>query len=809
MQEPLGKNGSFSLVPKIPANLTTASQQALLIPEGFEDILKVQFNTDEIQLKLLNDEYEDNVIVIPSTIYNPDKNKVEFPLFLIERSIVQKKVIDYFTESESERYIFNQNELLYIVLQHRLIQLAGKARAYSGLIKRDISAVKSFVQYVPSVAYNAVQKNKNSYIIMNLYSETTLEMKKGTLGDMIHHKSFHPSAEGWYVIKDQLNIQCSSESGASKTGKLILYPYSKGSLYRSVGHNIVWNEDLGIYVMKSLFKSAQNITARNKTHVTANAYEVYDFKPNSPFAQDWVYDSENYSVDEPVLAGYKPKDRCYKRALAVIRPMNKETHQYLYGEAEVSEDFYNTYVWKNITVIDSFSEFVIPTDGSITYAQSHTDKHGFTFENDRILVGRCLDGKARDIYIDNVKAVKFIKSKITEGPLGKSKVTLRVAIKAGNARCDSNTGFKAVTKGKPYLGKIVLADGTVLKPEIAFGMNSFKAKGTGLAAARAALAVDLGTYKPENWSNLLNTMDEEEMTKASDSLPNYQYFDEFGNECNEVQIGYIYYRYTELADEFKSYRPQSLSHETGRNLYHNDNTDLFHYLWDNYVSSTMKEALIEFQKTLCCSNVFEGDDDLPHYTIGSIRKNKIFDLDKDLLFSTMVNSRCMTKLLDEEFNEKGFFLDFRPQRGPLLRVPSASILKMFEQELETGAWMYHAVFTSLSKIIRAVIYNKPHFIFDKNSKSTRDTLSDRYLRDIKGIIFTTDESAEMKVTALSKPMVPGIAMKQIVDVLLPPNTALIMCNKTYKKALYNCFGDNAELESLQYGFWGFHVRNPS
>ena len=135
---------------------------------------------------------------------------------------------------------------------------------------------------------------------------------------------------------------------------------------------------------------------------------------------------------------------------------------------------------------------------------------------------------------------------------------------------------------------------------------------------------------------------------------------------------------------------------------------------------------------------------------------------------------------------------------------------MFEQELETGAWMYHSMFTSLSKIIRQCIMNNPHFIFAKKSeKGNRDTLSSRYLRDIRGIIFTTDEAAEMNVTALSRPMVPGIVMKQVVDVLLPEGTALIMCKKTYNKALKNCFGEDYEIESLKYGFQGFHVRNPS
>ncbi len=117
---------------------------------------------------------------------------------------------------------------------------------------------------------------------------------------------------------------------------------------------------------------------------------------------------------------------------------------------------------------------------------------------------------------------------MTTGPYGRENISLRIAVRAGNARIDSNTGLKAVTKGKPYLGKIILEDGKELRPDMAFGMNSFKAKQNGIKLARAALATDLGYYKPKHWSNLLNTLDELEINTASQSLPNYKYYDEFG-----------------------------------------------------------------------------------------------------------------------------------------------------------------------------------------------------------------------------------------------------------------------------------------
>lgn len=818
MQDLIGNNGSFNNVPVIPMNLITTEQVAMIIPEGFEDVMSYQIKKDAVHITLVNDEYQDNEIIIPSSVYNPQGNLVEFPRFLLERTIVQGKNIDYFTD-ESDRYILNQNELLYVVLQHRFLQFLGRANVYSNLLKQDVSAVASFMSHVPSVAYNSVTKNHNSYIIMNVY-DTDGSFKRGrTLGDIIRSKSYLPDAEGWEKLRGCLEIQCSSESGASEVGKLILSPYAKGSLYRSVGHKIYFNTALNIYMMKSLFKSAQNITARNKTHVTANAFEIYDFKPTSNFIEDWVYDSKA-PTNPPVIEGYLPKDACYVRALSVIRPINTETDQYLFGEVEASEEFYDTYVWEDQKVIDVFDRMVLPKDGTVVYAEPAyelDESIGKGFEVSKykpILIGYHED--ETPILLRDVKAVKYIKEKLLGGPLGKSRLTLRVARKAGNARCDSNTGFKGVTKGKPYLGKIVFEDGTEMKPMLAFGMNSFKAKHNGIELARAALSVDMCTYKPKHWSGKLNSFDEVEINTASQSLPSYVYYDEFGNKHDNVEIGVIYYRYTELGETFKSYKKQSFSHEAGRNLYHNDNNDLFHFLWDNYVDHDMKDALVELQKTLTSSDSFDGDSKLPYYTPAMIQavpkkgQEPLFDIDKDLFTSMISNFKSSSKILKDEFNPNGFFLDFRAQRGPLVRVPSAKTLRLFENELETGEWRYHRAFLSLSKMIRNVIYKNLRYVFLKPGEKHRDTHSYRYLRDIKGIIFTSDDSKEMNVTTLSRPMVPGFAMKQSVEVLLPPHTALIMCDKAYKRALIECYGEeDHELHHLMYGLHGLHVRAPS
>lgn len=820
MQDLIGQNGSFLSVPHIPENLDIRDYLSV-IPTGFEDILKSEITSDGIALTLLNDEYENNTIVIPKIILNPAEAKVQFPRYLIERTTFQNKKIDYFSSTNfGDRYIFNQLELLYIVLQHRLSQFQKQTVAYSYLLKRDISQVASFVQYVPSVAYNSIEKNNNAYIIMSLYSkreETLGDFKASTLGDMIKFKAYIPDDREWKTLAPFLPIHCSSESGASENGKLILRPYEQGALYRSVGHDIVYDPKLKIWKMKSLFKSAQNITARSKTHVTANAYPIMDFKPTSVFIDDWIYDWDAFpDEDNPVVEGYKPKDHCYRRALCVIRPIDEKRSHYLFGEAELIKDHYNSFVWDDFNLTEVFDELVIPTDGTIVYPESKTDDFGYVTKNNRILVGYRYQGeKDVPIYVYDVEALYFVRRKLTDGPEGKERITFRIAKPAGNARCDSNTGFKAVTKAKPYLGKIILEDGTELKPEIAFGMNSFKAKGTGIAAARAALAVDLKTYTPTHWSGLLDSLDEEEMQNASDSLPSFKYYDEFGNYQPNVQIGVIYYRYTEIASTFKSFRDQALSHETGRNLYHNENRDLYNYLWKNYVNPEMAEAMKEMQKVLVKADIYEGDAEMPHYAPSEIRSGSLFNLEEDILTSTIVHQPFNSKVLDEEFNPKGFFIDFTGHGGPLVRVPSARTLKLFENKLESGAWMYHRMFISLSKIIRACLTMprtgaRFNYLFSKpNDKVKRSTLTSRYFSDVKGVIFVSEDSKEMNVTVFSRPMVPGIAMKQVVEPLLPPGTALIMCKDTYDKAVKYCYGEEYEAELLKHSFYGFHVRNPS
>ena len=805
----IGENGSFKTVPKLGNDLVTADQALAVIPTGYEDVVEASFRNGEIILRLLKDEYKDNDIVIPSVIFSPSIKKVTYPKFLIERNVLTKKNINYFDPNQKDEHIFNQNQILHICLQHRFEQYRKHNVAYSNLLKDDIKAVKSFVSYIPTTAYNAQQKNKNSYAVMSLY-DSYGAIKGECLGSLIKSGSTVPSAEEWKIIATSLPIHFSSDSGAGKAGKVVLQPYEEGSVYRSVGHQLFKDPKIGKYVAKSLFKNASNIGARAKTHTTANAFAVYQFKATSTYIQDWIYNDKQYpDLDNPVLEGYQPKDECYKEAFVVIRGMNKKTGEFLYGEIQMNESMFDTFIWDDINITDNFDRLAIPEDGTIVYGDSSKELNYESTGTD-ILLGYAEEGATdRPIYVKNAKAVHFVRQNYLMGPDGKSKLTVRVATRAKNARIDSNTGLKGVTKGKPYLGKVILADGTHIKPELCFGMNAFKAKENGIALARAALAVKLKTYTPKHWTGLLNTLDEDEITNASNSLPTYTFINEFGEE-EVAQIGIIYYRYTEITAKFKSFRKQSTSHETGRNLFHNKDNRLYHHMWDTFVDEDMKEALVEFQKVLCGSACFEGDSDLPYHTINSVRKNKTFTIERDTLSNTVIDTKSNAIYLDETFNPNGFFLDFRAAKGPLIRVPAARILNMFINKLESGSWRHHRLFISLGKVIAQMIFNRPAYIFDNDPKSKRQTLSMRYHQDIKGVMFTSDDASEMNITTLTRPMIPGMAAKQSHEPLLPPNTALILCPKTYQRAIKETFGEDEAYESLMHGgLRGLHVRSPS
>lgn len=787
MITPIGLNGNFTSVPHIPADIKL-KDIAILFPEGFEDILEYEIDefSKSVSIQILNDSNRNNTIItLDSSFFNPSSVKCLFPKFLIEQSHRYSR-IDYLTDTRN-RFIFNQNELFYITLQHRLCAFREFKDAYGNLVATDIKALKSFIQNIPNTAYNAIQKDLNSYIVMSIFDEKTGLLKRVNkyqcLGNILKAKAYIPNKEKLANLIQTLPLHFSSESMGEKS-KYVLHSY-KSPLYRSVGYDVVV-DNKGNAIAKSLFPPKQNIPARNKTHVTANAYALANFEPTSHFIQDYLPNMETQS--------YEPKDHCYRKALCVIHPM-LDNGKFLYGEVYASENFVKTEVIVRETVVEQIEEMYIELNQTLKADHKERIKICRTIENE-------------DIYLENCLAATLDQIQIV-GTLGVQKLVFNVVRHAGNARIDSNTGLKGVTTCRNNMGTIHIDELNLeLKPDLVFGMNSFKAKGNGIILARAALAVELGLYKPKHRTGLLNTLDQDEINRASNSLPKYYFIDNMGNQ-QEVQIGIVYARYTELCYIFKSYgNNKPFSFESGRVLHSLKDNRLFQNIWDNYVVEDYKEIIIEFEKILLDNNdIF--NDDLPIYTADQIKNKGIFEI-KDLILNIRTAAESMSKLLDENWN-KGFILNLTRNGGKYIRIPCAKTLNMFCTQTDDKMYMYPGLLIEISKIISNILTNNLQLLFPKTDTvySRTNTPVIRYFKEIKGLLFSSEEAAVMLIQKLSRPELPGFAFKQVTDWILPENTCVIMCNKTYNKALYGALGEEGPAYELMHGFYGMHVRAPS
>lgn len=787
MNAPIGLNGNFKAVPVIPANLTI-DQIHLLIPPGFEDIIEYDIEpfSQAINITILNDNNKSNTIIsINQNLYNPSINDCFFPKFLIEQSEKYPK-INYLTDTR-DRFIFNQNELLYICLQHRLVDFKKYKDAYSNLISNDITAIMDFINYIPNTAYNAVQRDNHSYILLSIFNPLTKSIKivknNQCLGTILKHKRYVPSKKQLEKLLPTLPLHFSSESMGEKS-KYVLHDYDS-PLYRSVGYKItkdVKNNPIAL----SLFPPKQNIPARNKTHVTSNAYALANFKANSNFIQDFLPNHETQK--------FEPKDSCYRKTLCVIHPM-LDNGKFLYGEVYASKEFVSTEVIVRETITDQLEEIYVEKDKSYKADKNGRIKIALNIENTEIFLDNCISATLSHVQI--------------VGTLGVQKLVFQVVRYAGNARIDSNTGLKGVTTCRNNLGTINIPSlNTELKPELVFGMNSFKAKGNGIQLARAALAVELGTYRPNHTSGMLNTWDVDEINKAANSLPEYSYIDSMGNK-QEVQIGIVYARFTELCYIYKSYgHDKPFSFEAGRVLHSLEDNRLFNNIWDNYVVEDYKQIVIELEKILLDKkNIFE--DKLPIYTVESIKNKKIF-LPKDLILNIRTATESDSCLLNEDWNPNGFFLNLLPNGGKCIRIPCAKTLKMFCTQTNDKMYMYPPLLIEISRIISCILNNQIQLLFPKTESNYAKNYTPviKYYKDIKGLLYSSEEAAVMLIQKLSRPEVPGFAFKQVTDWILPDNTCVVMCNKTYNIAIKEALGEDYPLHEMKHGFYGLHNRAP-
>lgn len=810
-------SGDYKDVPHIPSNIPL-SQSHLLIPEGFEDIIDYEIDevSQSLKLSILTDENRENIeINISQALFNPANIQASFPKFLIECTHISTS-IDYFNPQGNNRYIFNQNELIWLCLQHRLVDFKRFNNAFSGLINSDIKAIRDFINNIPYVAYNAVQREKNTYVILGLYNFLSKSFKSinnnQCIGTILSAKAYHPTPIAMNILLSKLPLHYTSESMGEKS-KYVLMPYEQGEVYRSLGHS-TFKDEKGNWTAKSIFPPKSNLPARTKTHIGSDAHQVAYFKATSPFIRDYL--------PNVVSKTYSPKDECYIEALCVIHPIldgNNELgpslkDKFLFGEIDVSPQISGTDLIVRETIVKQFED-IYAQEGKVLRAN----------QKGIIVVGK--DIEDNDIIIENCSKAILI-TKFIVGSLGYEKLVFNVTRKAGNARLDSNTGLKGVTCVRPDLGFITLklkSNDTVdkrfikkysgeenlvdnhikLKPTMVFGMNSYKAKENGIALARAALAVKMGLYTPKHKSGLLNDQDEHEILTAANSLPEYTYTDMFGNE-HPVQIGLVYARFTELCHMYKSYKPQSFSFETGRWLEMLEDKTIFNEIWENYLNPERKKAVLELQRILLDQkDIFE--EGIPVYSLSHIKMKKVLT-DNDLILRTRVTAEIPSKLFDKDWN-KGFILDLTSIYAGYVRIPSAEMLKIFCSKTEGGMYMYPQLVTYISRIFNYIFTGRQHLL--RKSKNQRFNLISAYKSEINGMIYSDPENqkAMMMVQTLSRPEIPGFAGKQMTDTLLPPNTVLIFDWKVWKESSYKALGKDFALHELKHGFYGICVRSPS
>ena len=771
----------------------------LVVPKGFQDMLDVSHNTYEVFIQAVTD--EDSVgsyeISINPTIFNPD---YRFPKFI-------------FTDMASNLGVFNQNQLLHLMLVYRFNQFRPMSKPWLNLITKDISSIMKYIQYVTPASYNSKKKNENLVVFIKYNSISELS---DSFSEIFFSNSINESM--WKTILDSSNMAVSSIGTMSRSSSIVLKEDVSKQIYRCVGYKEMPEGFI------SLFPPKQNVPARLQTHLLGNSF------PLSNNSQSIIQQDNLVVYDDFGSRSMAPKDECLREAIIVFHP-TEESNRFLGGEIEIDNSIAQELLQVNNNLEDCFESLNV--EEGKTYYPNFKD---FT-------LGISLTGQY--VNLRNFKEFTVKSIEIT-GINSSKKIRITGYKYAGNCRIISNTGLKGVTKVVNNLGQIDLHysnieptvtesdddfatgfmmsieqsvvttelqerypnldlnsldkypaitsthDATIahsLKPDIICGMNSVKAKSNTIVMSRACLAVKLGYYTPKEkhgFKGILNSLDEAEINAASNSLPSFTYRNKNG-DIAEVEIGLIYISYTEICDIYTKIKPQSFSFESGRALALNSPSTkaVYEHIWKNYLEEDKVEASLELYKilTLSQTGIFNNEEELPVYNLDTI--NKIFN-QNDLVLQKRNQFSSDSKLLDEDFN-KGFFIDLSKYPGaPVIRIPSAKTLKIYSGVLNNGDVIYHVNLINVSKIIKGCLKVNNNYalntIYSKDKTRTTTALSyNAYIGNVRSTIYSGEETSQQMIQSLIKPKVMGCSLKQVHEQLLPNNTVVVTDDKMYRK----------------------------
>lgn len=809
-------------IPQLPEFLTIEDYKQV-IPQGYEDIIATEINLinpekPAIVIRVLKAEMKGNSTVeIPQAYFNSEKANVEVCNFIFETS-TNKTGVDYFGIDSHLRK--NRIEMLYYVLQHRFASFArilaqGKnRRLYVSLLKSDIKRLKDFIDYNGPSTYNAIQKVAHLFAIIpyrvhKYHSEQII-------GEKLNYISI--SETDWKMIYKDLGsyLQPSSETGMQKSNKIVLNtPDSNGvfkPIYRAPGYSLA--KDGSCFT--TIFPEAQNIPARLKTHILSNGYELENFQPTC-FQQDYLFkDGKMISLDKTT-----------RKAIVVFHSMDKDSLRFVAGELEVSSNIAKALVieTKNLDLEFASQDDIFIEPGKTYYPKFKPFK-----------IGIDLDGE--DYVLYGLKQFEVL-SISPNGNAGSFRVALRLIKYSGNARIISKSGLKGVTKVKPNNGCIAFApegkdfdsledqvlgqylkakdynswttltkselDGWSFKDvDIVTGMNAVKAGSNTITLAQAALAVEMGYFTPapkgvnKNYHGIIDTLDAQEVQDAADSLPEFVYINDSGVPV-KCFVGLVNVIYTELGSTYAEFKPQSFSFEAGWVIKQNTE-ELYQHIFSNYVEKKKSEVALELYKILMDTTCLLADKEgLDSYSVAEIRKN-MFDVKSDLFRERTSLFPSNSKLLSS-WNEKGFLIDLTKEGGPLIRIPSAKTLSFFISVMPNGEFSYGEILLNISRIIMSILGRTEenlntlpnanpntfraniNWIFNKDKSVTRQTQYDLYMKNIRGIIYSSESSSQMIVQSFIKPRIPGVSLKQVVDSLVPDNVVVILDNYLYNKIL--------------------------
>lgn len=786
-----------------------------IVPIGYSSILSSSYNidTDNLDLKFHNAEEGNDLISIPLRLLMPSERKNIFPLFLLEVSSLLSFKFDY---DKNDGYIFNQNEILYMILLHRFMQFEGLNVHYTYLLRADIRALVKFGEYNNYSSYNAINKSLNYLSIVSPWTmskgvsnngeEYTDLTMTSPIGEYFSNDSKKIKIDDRFLnaIFRDLPIQPASESMASEGVKFVMHPYDK-ELYRCAGYTTTIKNTNGqdYASIETIFPRKPNLPSRIKTHIIS---DCYSFKHN---------DLPIFSEDIFTVGGVD-SDNTIKNAFVVFDEMNGDTGRLLCGEIEASKDFSDNIIYKDEVIRERFDKIFVKEGQSVSAVKG------------KFIIGCDEDGE--DIALYGFKTVDIISIEDT-GYGNSSKVIARCSKKIGSSKILSTTGLKGVTKPKPSLGYVTVldmegeevtdakGDSYLFAVDLVAGMNSVKAKSNTIFMARAALSNEMCISK----NKILTSMDAEEINEEAFKIGKCKWIDADGIE-KLVWFGVIQVRVNELSYMYNNIKKQKFMAESGRYLRNGGYKEVFNKIWELGVDSEMKATVLELQKIVVDDKGFYAPiDNIPTLTPNDLLygigpdNTKMFELE-DCQSDLQPLYHYTSKMLDEEWNE-GWYLDLRPLNESLglVRMPSAKLLNLLTKELPDGRISYPVIFRMVSNIVKICLtvksngYRDLPFLVDikKGDRSFNPSQKQvaRYLMIIHGMIYKKKDlvlSQSKMIDVFMKPQMLGVGMKQMTDAMVPQGYAVIFDDRVFKR-LSNNSGGFYE----QHGYFNsLCIRNP-